>query len=106
LEVVETATLVVVGAVEEPAAERLTTVLGGIREAADKEGSVVDLLRDTGVWGKVILWRGKGNPARLSKMDCPDSESADDVDGLGASGTEIGISVSGGKSGRSSSEGG
>lgn len=46
LEVVETAPLVDVGAAEEPAAcevERLAIVLGGIREAVDKDGSVVDL---------------------------------------------------------------
>jgi hypothetical protein len=53
LEVVETAPLVDVGAAEEPAAcevERLAIVLGGIREAVDKDGSVVDLFRaDTGV---------------------------------------------------------
>ena len=85
--------------------ERLTTVLGGMREAVDNEGSVVDLLRDTGVWGDVILWRGKGNPARWSKIDCPDSESADDVDGRGASGIG-GNSDSGGKSGSSRSGGG
>lgn len=29
--------------------ERLTTVLGGMREAVDNEGSVVDLLSDIGV---------------------------------------------------------
>jgi hypothetical protein len=52
LEVLETALLSIVGVVEEPVACEvvwLTTVLGGIREAVDKEGSVVDRLRVTGV---------------------------------------------------------
>ena len=64
--------LVVAEAVEEAVAcevERLTTVLGGMREAVDKEGNVVDLLRDTGVCGEEILWRGKGKPARWSNTD-------------------------------------
>jgi hypothetical protein len=52
LEVVGTGPLAVVGAVEEPVAcevERLTVVRGGMREAVDKDGSVVDLLKDAGV---------------------------------------------------------
>jgi hypothetical protein len=52
LEVVVAAVLAATEAVEEPVAcevERLTTVLGGMREAVDNEGSVVDLLRDVGV---------------------------------------------------------
>ena len=109
LEVVVEAPMDVTGAVEEPAAcevERSTMVLGGMREGVDNEGNVVDLLRDIGVCGEVILRRDKENPARWSKIDCPDSESADDVNGLGASGTESGISDSGGKSGSSRSGGG
>jgi hypothetical protein len=85
--------------------ERLTMVLGGMREAVDEEGNVVDLLRDVGVCGEVTLWRGKGKPARWSNTDCPDAESADDVDRLGTSGGG-GISGSGGKSGSSKSGGG
>ena len=49
---VETAPLAVVRAIEEPAScevEWLAIVLGGTQEAVDKDGSVVDLLRDTGV---------------------------------------------------------
>jgi len=108
LDVVVTPLLVVAEAVEEAVAcevERLTMFLGGMREAVDKEGNVVDLLRDAGVWGEEILWRGKGKPARWSNADRPDSESADDVDGLGAPGTG-GNSRSGGKSGSSRSGGG
>jgi len=52
LEVVVAAPLDVVGVAEGPVVcevERLTTVLGGMREDVDKEGNVVDLLRDVGV---------------------------------------------------------
>jgi hypothetical protein len=52
LDVALTALPAVVGAGDEPVAcgvERLTMVLGGMREAVDNEGSVVDLPRDTGV---------------------------------------------------------
>jgi hypothetical protein len=54
LEVVVTAPLVaVLGVVEEPTvceAERLATVLGGMREGVVNEGKVVDLAKDVGVW--------------------------------------------------------
>jgi hypothetical protein len=52
LEVVVAAPLAVVGVVEGPVVcevERLTMALGGTREDVDKEGNVVDLLRDVGV---------------------------------------------------------
>ena len=42
-----------VGVVEEPTvyeAERLATVLGGMREGVDNKGKVVDLVKDVGVW--------------------------------------------------------
>ena len=43
------AVLVATEAVVAVEVERLTTVLGGMRDAVDNEGSVVDLLRDIGV---------------------------------------------------------
>jgi hypothetical protein len=50
--------LAVVEAVEEPIpcdAERFAVVLGRMREGVDKEGRVVDLVRDVGVWSEVVL---------------------------------------------------
>lgn len=58
LEVVVAAPPAVVEAVDELAVcevERLTVVLGGMREGVVNEGRVVDLFRDVGVWGEVIL---------------------------------------------------
>jgi hypothetical protein len=72
LDVVVTLLLAVDEAIEELVAcevDRLTMVLGGMREAVDKDGNVVDLFRDVGVCGVVILWRGKGKPARWSNTD-------------------------------------
>lgn len=58
LEVVATAPPAIVEAVDALAVcevERLTVVLGGMREGVVNEGRVVDLPRDVGVWGEVIL---------------------------------------------------
>ena len=58
LEVGAAATPAVVGAVDELAVcevERLTIVLGRMREGGVNEGRVVDLLKDVGVWDEVIL---------------------------------------------------
>jgi hypothetical protein len=58
LEVVGAATPAVVEAVVELVVcevERLTIVLGRVREGGVNEGSVVDLLREVGVWDEVIL---------------------------------------------------